>query len=131
MTTPQTTIMLVEDSENIRHSMTTVLRMKGYRVVEAADGLQAVERAPREKPDLILMDLNMPVLDGWEATRRLRRLDETRDTPIIGLSADCEEGWREEAIDAGCDDCLPKPVDARTLNKTLTQFLRRKVAPTT
>jgi CheY-like chemotaxis protein len=120
------TILLVEDSNDVRRTMKTVLRMRGYRVIEAAHGREAVESAPQERPDLILMDLNMPVLDGWEATRQLRLLAETRDTPIIGLAAHCREGWREEALNAGCNDCVQKPVDVKALDKILSQFLKQK-----
>lgn len=85
------TILIVEDSDDIRTLMKMLLEMKGHRVLEAADGGQAIDRALGERPQLILMDLSMPVMDGWEATRRLRQLEETRRVPIVGLSAHCND----------------------------------------
>ena len=117
------TILLVEDSEDIRLLMKMILEMKGYRVVEAADGCEAIKRSLEERPQLILMDLSMPVMDGWEATRRLRQLEETRLVPIVGLSAHCNDGPKELAIRAGCDDCISKPVDEGLLDEILARFL--------
>jgi two-component system, cell cycle response regulator DivK len=117
------TILLVEDSEDIRLLMKMILEMKGHRVVEAADGGEAIKRFLEERPQLILMDLSMPVMDGWEATRRLRQLEETRRVPIVGLSAHCHDEPRELAIRAGCDDCISKPVDEGVLDSILSRFL--------
>ena len=117
------TILLVEDSEDIRLLMKLILEKKGHRVVEAADGGEAIKRSLEERPQLILMDLSMPVMDGWEATRRLRLLEETRHVPIVGLSAHCRDEPRELAIRAGCDDCVAKPVDERLLDEILARFL--------
>lgn len=122
VTLPNLTILLAEDSDDIRYLLKMVLEMKGCRVLEAADGQQALERAPQLKPDLILMDLNMPVLDGWEATRRLRQMAEMQGTPIIGLSAHCQGEWYQEAIAAGCEDCIQKPIDNEALDKILSRF---------
>lgn len=119
----QQTILIVEDSEDIRLLIKMVLEMKGYRVVEAADGRQAIERALNEQPHLILMDLSMPVMDGWEATRQLRQLEQTRGVPIVGLSAHCFGERRQLAIRVGCNDCIPKPVDDQVLNTILAEFL--------
>jgi CheY-like chemotaxis protein len=123
MAAPQPTILIAEDSDDIRLLLKMFLEMRGYRVVEAEHGQQAVERAAREKPDLILMDLSMPVLNGWEATRQLRQVAELRDTPIVALSAHCHDATRQEALDAGCQACVQKPVDDKTLDKILSQFL--------
>lgn len=120
---PQQTIMVVEDSDDIRLLLKMVLELKGYRVLEAADGRQAIERALVEPLQLILMDLSMPVMDGWEATRQLRQLEQTRDVPIVGLSAHCYGERRELAIRVGCNDCISKPVDDQILNRILSEFL--------
>jgi CheY-like chemotaxis protein len=120
--TPKT-ILLVEDSDDIRLLMKMILEMKGHRVVEAINGQQALERASQENLQLILMDLSMPVMDGWEATRRLRQLEKLRDVPIVGLSAHCHDHLREAAIRAGCNDCIPKPVDEEVLSGILKEFL--------
>jgi two-component system, cell cycle response regulator DivK len=102
-----------------------ILEMKGYRVVEAADGKQAFARVLEEHPDLILMDLGMPVMNGWEATRHLRGNLDIQEIPIVGLSAHCEDDWYEEAIEAGCNECIQKPIDDVALDKVLSQFLNR------
>lgn len=119
----QQTILLVEDSDDIRLLMKIILEMKGFRVLEATNGRQAIERALEERPQLILMDLSMPVMDGWEATRQLRQLEQTRDVPIVGLSAHSYGERRELAIRAGCNDCISKPVDELALNRILSEFL--------
>jgi two-component system, cell cycle response regulator DivK len=123
MPTPKCTILIVEDTEDIRLLVKLMLEQKGFRVLEAADGKEAVELALEHKPDLIFMDLRMPVVDGFEATRRLRQLPETRKIPIVGLSAHCEDGWHKRAIEAGCDDCIMKPIEDRMLTEILSRFL--------
>lgn len=119
----QQTIMVVEDSADIRLFIKMLLEMKGHRVLEAANGKQAIEQVLGELPQLILMDLSMPVMDGWEATRQLRLLEQTRDLPIVGLSAHCQDEPREVAIRAGCNDCISKPVDEQVLDGILNRFL--------
>lgn len=119
----QQTILLVEDSDDIRLLLKIILEIKGYRVLEAADGQQALERALEEPLQLILMDLSMPVMDGWEATRQLRLLEQTREVPIVGLSAHCYGERRELAIRVGCNDCIPKPVNDLVLDGILSTFL--------
>ena len=120
---PRQTILVVEDSEDILQMMKIILEMDGYRVLEAANGQQAIEHALEELPDLILMDLSMPVMDGWEATRKLRLLEQTHEVPIIGLSAHCHDEPRELAIKAGCNDCIAKPIDEEALNRILSEYL--------
>jgi CheY-like chemotaxis protein len=119
----QQTILVVEDSDDIRLLMKMILEMKGYRVLEATNGLQAVESALKEIPNLILMDLSMPVMDGWEATKQLRQYERMRDLPIVALSAHCTGKWREEAMEAGCNDCVQKPVSDEALNRMFSKFL--------
>jgi len=124
MPTPKWTILVAEDTEDIRHLVKLMLEIKGCQVLEAVHGKQAIELAPEHQPDLILMDLRMPVLDGFEATRRLRQIPETRKIPIVGLSAHCDDGWHEAAIAAGCDDCIMKPIEERVLAEILSRFLQ-------
>jgi len=111
-------ILLVEDNEMNRDMLTRRLGRKGYEVVTAVDGEQALAVARAETPDLILMDLSLPVLDGWEATRRLKAADETRAIPVLALTAHALAEEREAALAAGCDEYDTKPVDlARLLGK--------------
>lgn len=104
-------ILLIEDNEMNRDMLSRRLERKGYETIIAVDGQEGVEKAESEKPDLILMDMSLPVLDGWEATRKLKSNDATREVPIIGLSAHAMSGDREKAMDAGCDDYDTKPVE--------------------
>jgi CheY-like chemotaxis protein len=110
-----TRILYVEDNEDNVYMLTRRLERAGFEVVVAADGEQGVEMARAERPDLILMDLSLPVLDGWEATRRLKAAEETRAIPIIALSAHAMPGDREKALEAGCDDYDAKPVKLPSL----------------
>ena len=109
------TIMVVEDNEPSRDALSRRLERRGYRVVPASDGLQAVTLAQAEPPDLILMDLGLPVVDGWEATRQLKEHATTRHIPIIVLSAHAMTGDRDMAIAAGGDDFDTKPIRFQTL----------------
>jgi CheY-like chemotaxis protein len=105
-----TKILYVEDNEDNVYMLTRRLERAGFEVVVASDGEQGVALARAARPDLILMDLSLPVLDGWEATRRLKATEETRAIPIIALSAHAMPGDRERALEAGCDDYDPKPI---------------------
>jgi two-component system cell cycle response regulator DivK len=109
------TILYVEDNEDNAYMLVRRLRRRGFEVLVAADGVQGVEAAQRVRPDLVLMDLSLPVLDGWNATRRLKEALETRQIPVIALSAHAMEGERERALAAGCDDFDTKPVDFERL----------------
>ena len=104
------TLLVVEDSDDHREVLTTLLRRNGYRVIEAATGLEAVAAAQRDHPDLILMDLGLPQLDGWEATRRLRTSPDLTATPIIAVSAHAGLEDAAAARAAGCDDYITKPI---------------------
>lgn len=111
-------ILLVEDNEMNRDMLSRRLERKGYEVVLAFDGQMGVEMAQSEGPDLILMDMSLPVLDGWEATRRLKSAPETQQIPVIALTAHAMSSDREKAMEAGCDDYDTKPVElARLLGK--------------
>ena len=106
-----TKILLVEDNEMNRDMLSRRLARRGYQVVIALDGDQGVAMARSEAPDLILMDMSLPVLDGWEAARQLKATPETRAIPIIALTAHAMVGDREKAIEAGCNDYDTKPIE--------------------
>ena len=116
-------ILYVEDNEDNVYMLTRRLKRQGFDVLVAADGEQGVAMARSEHPDLILMDLNMPVLDGWEATRRLKGAPETEAIPIIALSAHAMTGDRERALEAGCDDYDTKPVRIDSLMAKIRALL--------
>jgi two-component system cell cycle response regulator DivK len=110
-------ILVAEDSDDIRAMMGFMLSRKGFDVLEACNGQEAIEKATTELPDLILMDLSMPVLDGFEATRQLKVSDQTRDIPVVAISAHCDdENYRNKALEAGCAHCLAKPVPLEEIN---------------
>ncbi len=104
-------ILLVEDNEMNRDMLSRRLERKGYNVVIAVDGDEGVSKASSENPDLILMDMSLPVVDGWEATRRIKEDAHTRHIPIIALTAHAMAGDREKALEAGCDDYDIKPIE--------------------
>jgi CheY-like chemotaxis protein len=108
-------LLVVEDNEEGRDGLSRHLRRKGYEVLVAADGRQGLEAARAEPPDLVLMDMSLPVLDGWEATRRLKADPRTRHVPVIALTAHAMAGDREKALAAGCDDYDAKPVEVGRL----------------
>ncbi len=110
-----TKILYVEDNEDNIYMLSNRLSRKGFEVIVATDGEQGVEVARSEAPALILMDLTLPVVDGWEATRRLKAASETRDIPVIALTAHAMSDDREKALAAGCDDFDTKPVDLKRL----------------
>jgi|SRR5882724_198947 len=104
-------ILLVEDYESFRNSLKQLLELEGYSVIEAETGEEALEQAQKRLPDLILMDLTLPGIDGLEATRRIRAISDLRSTPIIALSAYDAEDFRKDAKTAGCNDYVTKPID--------------------
>ena len=122
-------LLLVEDSEESRDGLARHLRRKGYETLIALDGRQGMEVARAEAPDLILMDMSLPVLDGWEATRQLKAAPETRGIPVIALTAHAMAGDRERALEAGCDDYDTKPVEFGRLLAKIQSLLDRKPAP--
>ena len=117
-------ILYVEDNEDNIYMLARRLRRRGYEVVVASDGEKAVDISRADAPSLILMDLSLPVLDGWEATRRLKAALETRHIPVIALSAHAMEGDQERALAAGCDDYEAKPVDFERLLAKIEALLR-------
>ena len=116
-------ILLVEDNEMNRDMLSRRLMRKGYEVVMALDGVQGLAMARSEAPDLILMDMSLPEMDGWETTRRLRAIEEIRNIPVIALTAHAMSGDREKALEAGCDDYDTKPVDILKLDGKIRQLL--------
>jgi two-component system cell cycle response regulator DivK len=116
-------ILLVEDNEMNRDMLSRRLKRNGYAVVIAVDGQQGVEMAASESPDLILMDMSLPVIDGWEATRRVKANEATRAIPVIALTAHAMAGDREKAIEAGCEDYDTKPVEITRLLGKITALL--------
>jgi len=106
-----TKILLVEDNEMNRDMLSRRLIRRGFQVVFAMDGQQGIDFARSERPDIILMDMGLPVVDGWEATRRVKADEATRSVPVIGLTAHAMSGDREKTIEAGCDDYDTKPVE--------------------
>ena len=104
-------ILLVEDNEMNRDMLSRRLERRGYEVIVAVDGEEGVARAKADTPDLVVMDLSLPGIDGWEATRQLKAAEETRAIPVLALTAHAMAGDREKALDAGCDDFDTKPVD--------------------
>lgn len=115
-------ILVVEDDTDNRRIVVKVLSVEGYDIVEATDGVQALARAHSERPDLILMDLALPNMDGWEATRRLKADPETRAIPIVALTAFAMRGDEEQARAAGCDDYIPKPARPVAIREVVKKY---------
>ncbi len=119
-------ILYVEDNEDNVYMLTRRLKPQGFEVAVARDGEQGITMATSEAPDLILMDLGLPVLDGWEATRRLKSAQETKAIPVIALSAHAMDGDRERALAAGCDDYDTKPVNLPRLLEKIRAALAKE-----
>jgi two-component system cell cycle response regulator DivK len=117
------TLLLVEDTEDNRFMLRRLLEMEGYRVVEARNGEEAVKVAQNEKPALILMDLSLPVIDGLAATKRIRRIPELEDVPIIAVSAHESADFQEKALAAGCNSYITKPIDFAELENLIFELL--------
>jgi two-component system, cell cycle response regulator DivK len=118
-----TKVLLVEDNEMNRDMLSRRLNRRGFQVVFAMDGQQGIDLARSERPDIILMDMSLPVIDGWEATRRVKADPATRNVPVIGLTAHAMSGDREKAIEAGCDDYDTKPVELDRLIGKIERLL--------
>ena len=119
-----TKILLVEDHELNRDMLTRRLKRKGFEVIEAEDGLEGLRKAESIQPHLILMDMSLPELDGWEATRRLKKNPATQRIPVIGLSAHAMSGDRQKGLSAGCDDYDTKPIDFQRLLRKIAHFTK-------
>ena len=122
-------ILLVEDNEMNRDMLSRRLERRGYEVVIAVDGAEGVDKAGTEAPALILMDMSLPGVDGWDATRRIKAAPATRAIPVIALTAHAMSGDREKAVEAGCDDFDTKPVDLARLLGKIEALLARKPIP--
>ena len=120
-------ILLVEDNEMNRDMLLRRLERKGFTVQTAEDGEKSITAAKEFQPDLILMDMRMPVMDGWEATATLKKDPSLQHIPIIGLSANAMEGDRERALEVGCDDYDTKPVDFKTLLEKINHLTKMAV----
>ena len=116
-------ILIVEDNEMNRDMLSRRLERKGYNVVMAEDGKKGVDMSKSENPDLILMDLSLPVMDGWEATSTIKGNEETKKIPIIVLTAHAMAGDREKALDAGADEYDTKPIDFKRLLGKIKEFI--------
>lgn len=119
----EVTVLLVEDTEDNRFMMRRLLEMSGYRVVEATNGDEAVKLAEAEEPGLILMDLSLPVIDGLAATRLIRKLPQLSKTPIIAVSAHDTSDFLAEALQAGCNSYITKPIDFNELEQLIVREL--------
>ena len=120
-------ILLVEDNEMNRDMLSRRLQRKGHQVLIAIDGAQGVELAGSYEPDIILMDMSLPVLDGWEATQQLKAAPETNEIPIIALTAHAMAGDREKCLEVGCDDYDTKPIEFSRLLGKIQALLEKKV----
>jgi two-component system, cell cycle response regulator DivK len=123
---PMAKILLVEDNEMNRDMLSRRLERRGYEVVIAVDGQQGVDLAQATSPDLILMDMSLPVIDGWEATRQLKSMERMKDVPIIALTAHAMSGDREKALEAGCNDYDTKPIELPRLLGKIEALLGSK-----
>ena len=116
------TVLVVDDYADTRELIRTLLEGKGCRVVEAANGQEAVNIAARVAFSFILMDLEMPVLNGYEATREILSQPGTKDVPVIAFSANCSRDWQQRAFDAGCTGCIQKPVDFTLIDGLVSRY---------
>ena len=118
-------VLIVEDNVDNFELVRFLLERAGYEVLSAANGLEGLDAAKRERPDLILMDLSMPEMDGWNATSHLKADEETRSIPVLALTAHTLPGDRKRAIDAGCDGYISKPINVASFDKLVATLLRQ------
>lgn len=119
-------ILLVEDNQDSRELVVKILKKKGYQIIEAIDGEEALSKTQAEKPNLILMDISIPKIDGFEVTKRLKGMDEFKNIPIVALTAHAMKGDREKFISAGFEGYISKPIDIHELPEQVRDFLRGK-----
>lgn len=117
------TILIVDDTIDLVELLATMIRSIGYTTVVAYNGEEAIEQAVRHNPDLILMDIRMPVMDGFEATERILAMPKLAGTPIVAVSAHCEGDWRKRALAAGCLNCVSKPLDFADIHELITKYI--------
>lgn len=118
-------VLVVEDNENNIYLIAFILQKNGYDFIEARDGAAGVELAVKEKPDLILMDIQLPVLNGYEATKRIKAMEETKDIPIIALTSFAMLGDKEKAMNVGCDGYIEKPINPETIMAEIKKYLEK------
>ena len=118
-----TKILYVEDNPDNVYMLTRRLKKKGFELIIAGDGQEGIDKAVEENPDLILMDLSLPTMDGWTATAEIKKIEEVKDIPIIALSAHAMPEHRDRAIKAGCSDYDTKPVDIKRLHDKIGQYI--------
>ncbi|MBN1876245.1 MAG: response regulator [Anaerolineae bacterium] len=118
-------ILYIEDTFENRMLVSRILMFEGYTIFEAEDGPTGIDIALREHPDLILMDMNLPDIDGYEMTRRIRAIPELQGIPIIAMTANVMHGDREKTLEAGCDGYIPKPIDVDKLSEQIQNFLEK------
>ena len=118
-----TKILYVEDNPDNVYMLTRRLKKKGFELIIAGDGQEGIDKAIEESPDLILMDLSLPTMDGWTATAEIKKIDKVKDIPIIALSAHAMPEHRDRAIKAGCSDYDTKPVDIKRLLSKISQYI--------
>ena len=119
-------ILIVDDNQDSRELAVKVLKNVGYQMIEAADGEDALEKAVAENPDLILMDISIPKIDGYEVTRRLKSQVSFKNTPIIALTAHAMKGDKEKAMESGCEGYISKPIDIHELPNQIKSYLKDK-----
>ncbi len=119
-------VLIVDDNQDSRELVVKVLKNKGYEMIEATDGEEAIEKAVGERPDLILLDISIPKLDGYEVTRRLKSREEFKETPIVALTAHAMKGDRAKALEVGCEGYISKPINIRELPDQVKSYLRGK-----
>lgn len=124
MQSPSKKILIVEDNQDNRELLIKILKVKGFRLIEAVDGEDALQKVSVERPDLILMDISIPKIDGYEVTRRLKNQPDLQDIPVIALTAHAMKGDREKALKAGCDGYITKPINIRELPNQVIDFLK-------
>lgn len=117
-------ILVVDDNRDGRELVVKVLKPRGYQIVEAIDGEEALEKVLSERPDLVLMDISIPKIDGYEVTRRLKADKDLREIPVIALTAHAMKGDREKALSAGCNGYIPKPINVHELPGQIEAFLK-------
>ena len=117
-------ILIVDDNSDNRELVVKVLKSRGYEMVEAVDGEDAIQKAHDERPSLILLDISLPIMDGYEVTRRLKSHEESKDIPIVALTTHVMKGDKERAIEAGCVGYIPKPIDVHELPEQIKHYLK-------
>jgi two-component system cell cycle response regulator DivK len=123
------TILLVEDNEINRDMLSRRLKRRGFEILFATNGEEGVEQAHAQSPDLILMDMSLPIIDGWDATRQIKASQATQKIPIIALTAHAMSGDRQRALDAGCDDFETKPIELEQLLEKIERYLAKRDTP--